>query len=120
MDFVLTQQQSDVRELAERVCANFGDEYWAKKDQSAEFPEEFYRAVADAGLLGIAIPQEYGGSGLGITEAAVLMQTISESGACMNGASAVHMNIFGLNPVVVFGTDEQKKRMLPPLIQGEH
>ena len=104
----------------ERLCADFPDEYWARKDQSAEFPEEFYRAVADAGLLGIAMPGEYGGSGLGISEAAVLMQAISESGACMSGASSVHMNIFGLNPVVVFGTAEQKKRMLPPLIRGEH
>jgi len=120
MDFMLTQQQSEVRELAERLCADFKEDYWVKKDQSAEFPEEFYRAVAGAGLLGIAMPEDYGGSGLGIAEAAVLMQTISESGACMSGASSVHMNIFGLNPVVVFGTEEQKKRMLPPLIRGEH
>ncbi len=120
MHLMLTPQQLEVRALAERLCADFPDEYWARKDQSAEFPEEFYRAVADAGLLGIAMPEEYGGSGLGISEAAVLMQAISESGACMSGASSVHMNIFGLNPVVVFGTDEQKKRMLPPLIRGEH
>jgi acyl-CoA dehydrogenase len=120
MHSILTPQQLEVRALAERLCADFPDEYWARKDQSAEFPEEFYRAVADAGLLGIAMPEEYGGSGLGISEAAVLMQAISESGACMSGASSVHMNIFGLNPVVVFGTAEQKKRMLPPLIRGEH
>ena len=120
MHLMLTPQQLEVRALAERLCADFPDEYWARKDQSAEFPEEFYRAVADAGLLGIAMPGEYGGSGLGISEAAVLMQAISELGACMSGASSVHMNIFGLNPVVVFGTDEQKKRMLPPLIRGEH
>lgn len=119
MDFTLTQQQRDVRELAERLCADFSDDYWAKKDQSAEFPEEFYRSVAKAGLLGIAMPEKCGGSGLGISEAAILMQTIAESGACMSGASSVHMNIFGLNPVVVFGTDEQKRRMLLPLIKGE-
>jgi acyl-CoA dehydrogenase len=117
---MLTQQQTEVRELAERLCADFSDNYWAGKDRSAEFPEEFYCAVAKAGLLGVAMPEDYGGSGLGISEAAVLMQTISESGACMSGASSVHMNIFGLNPVVVFGTGEQKKRMLPPLIRGEH
>lgn len=120
MDFSFSTQQRDVRELAERLCRTFDDSYWAVKDQSGEFPEEFYRAVADAGLLGIAMPEQYGGSGLGITEAAVLMQTIAESGACMTGASSVHMNIFGLNPVVVFGTVEQKQRMLPPLIRGEH
>lgn len=120
MHHSLTPQQRDVRDLAERLCASFEESYWAEKDQSAEFPEEFYRAVADAGLLGIAMPEAYGGSGLGISDAAVLMQTISQSGACMSGASSVHMNIFGLNPVVVFGIEEQKQRMLPPLIRGEH
>ncbi len=120
MDFSLSSQQLDVRELAERLCSRFGDDYWLEKDRRAEFPEEFYRAVADAGLLGIAMPETCGGAGLGIAEAAVLMQTIAESGACMSGASAVHMNIFGLNPVVVFGTEEQKARMLPPLIRGQH
>lgn len=120
MDFLVTQQQRDVRDLAERICDAFDESYWLAKDETGEFPEEFYRAVADAGLLGIAMPEEYGGSGLGIAEAAVLMQTIAESGACMSGASSIHMNIFGLNPVVVFGSDEQRRRMLPPLIRGEH
>src|SRR3974377_980873 len=120
MDFLVTQQQQDVRDLAEHICDALDESYWLAKDESVEFPEEFYRAVADAGLLGIAMPEEYGGSGLGIAEAAVLMQTIAESGACMSGASSIHMNIFGLNPVVVFGSDEQRRRMLPPLIRGEH
>jgi acyl-CoA dehydrogenase len=120
MDFSMTPRQRDVRALAERLCARFDDAYWLERDRRAEFPEAFYRAVADAGLLGIAMPEAYGGSGLGIAEAAVLMGTIAESGACMSGASAVHMNIFGLNPVVVFGSDVQKARMLPPLIRGEH
>jgi acyl-CoA dehydrogenase len=120
MDFSLTPRQQEVRALAERLCSRFDDAYWLEHDRRAEFPESFYRAVADAGLLGIAMPEAYGGSGLGIAEAAVLMGAIAESGACMSGASSVHMNIFGLNPVVVFGSDEQKKRMLPPLIRGEH
>ena len=120
MDFLVTQQQRDVRDLAEHICDAFDESYWLAKDESGQFPEEFYRAVADAGLLGIAMPEEYGGSGLGIAEAAVLMQTIAESGACMSGASSIHMNIFGLNPVVVFGSDAQRRRMLPPLIRGEH
>jgi acyl-CoA dehydrogenase len=120
MTYSLTPQQIEVRELAERVCKRFDDEFWMELDQSARFPDEFHRAVADAGLLGIAMPAEFGGSGLGISEAAVLMQTIAESGACMSGASAVHLNIFGLNPVVVFGNVEQKARMLIPLIRGEH
>lgn len=115
----LTERQVEIRELATRVCAPFDESYWTERDRSAAFPEEFYRAVADAGLLGVAMPEKYGGCGLGISEAAILMQAIAESGACMSGASAVHMNIFGLNPVVVFGTEEQKQRMLPPLIRGE-
>ncbi len=103
----------------EKACRQFGDEYWLRKDTEGEFPHEFYRAIAEGGWLGIAMPPEHGGAGLGITEAAIMMRTISESGAGMSGASSVHMNIFGLQPVVVFGTEEQKTRMLPPLIRGE-
>ena len=119
MDFSLSPDQVATRELVEKVCAAFDDGYWLARDASATFPEEFYRAVAAAGLLGIAMPEAYGGSGLGIAEAAIMMQAIAESGAGMGGASAVHMNIFGLNPVVVFGTEAQKRRMLPPLIRGD-
>jgi len=120
MDFSLTPHQQQIRESVKKLCAQFDDGYWLAKDQSGEFPEEFYKAVAGAGWLGIAMPEEYGGAGLGITEAAIMMQTIAESGAAMSGASAVHMNIFSLQPVVVSGTDAQKARMLPPLIRGEH
>lgn len=119
MDFSLTPEQADIREQILRLCAGFGDEYWLRKEREATFPEEFHRAVAEGGWLGIAMPQAYGGAGLGITEAAVMMQAVAESGACMSGASAIHMNIFGLNPVVVFGTEAQKQRALPPLIAGQ-
>lgn len=118
MDFGLSPEQEAIREAIERICARFPDEYWLKKDKEGGFPSELHQALAKDGWLGIAMPEEYGGSGLGITEAAVMMQAISESGAGFSGASAVHMNIFGLNPVVVFGTPEQKKRMLPGLIAG--
>jgi acyl-CoA dehydrogenase len=118
MSFGLTSDQEAVKQQVERLCAPFDDAYWHRQDASAAFPEEFYRAVARGGWLGIAMPEAFGGSGLGISEAAVMMRAISESGAGMSGASAVHMNIFGLQPVVVFGTEEQKRRMLPPLIQG--
>lgn len=109
----------EIQANIERICQNFGDEYWLHKDQQGSFPHEFHRAIADGGWLGIAMPEEFGGSGLGITEAAIMMRAISQSGAGMSGASAVHMNIFGLQPVVVFGTAEQQARMLPPLIQGQ-
>src|SRR4029077_4718128 len=84
-----------------------------------EFPHEFHRAMAEGGWLGIAMPEGFGGSGLGINEAAIVMQAVAQSGAGFSGPSAVHMNIFGLNPVVVFGNEEQKRRFLPPLIAGK-
>jgi acyl-CoA dehydrogenase len=119
MDFSLSAEQEAIRAAVEKICARFGDDYWLAKDRDGGFPDDFHRAFADAGWLGVCIPQEYGGSGLGVTEAALMMQTIAESGAGLSGASALHMNIFGLNPVVVFGSDEQKKRMLPPLMAGD-
>jgi acyl-CoA dehydrogenase len=118
MDFELSAEQAQIREEVLRQCARFDETYWLEHDRSAVFPEEFYAAMAAGNWLGIAMPEEYGGAGLGITEAAIMMQAVAESGACMSGASAIHINIFGLNPVVVSGTEEQKRRMLPPLIQG--
>jgi acyl-CoA dehydrogenase len=119
MDFAFTPEQERIREAVTKLCAQFGDEYWLKKDREGGFPTEVHQALANDGWLGIAMPEEYGGAGLGITEAAIMMQAISESGGGFSGASAVHMNIFGLNPVVVFGTADQKKRMLPGLIAGK-
>jgi acyl-CoA dehydrogenase len=119
MDFSFTAEQLAIRDAVARLCDRFGERYWLEHDRSGEFPADFHRAIAQAGWLGIAMPEAYGGAGLGITEAALMMQTVSESGAGFSGASAVHMNIFGLNPVVVFGRDEQKRRWLPPLIRGE-
>ena len=118
MDFTETPEIEALREAVARICARFGDDYWLERDRHGGFPVELHQALAADGWLGICIPEAYGGAGLGITEAAVMMQAISESGAGMSGASAVHMNIFGLNPVVVFGTEEQKRRMLPPLVEG--
>jgi acyl-CoA dehydrogenase len=118
MDFSLSPEQERIREAIAKLCERFDDDYWLEHDRSGEFPDGLYQACARDGWLGIAMPEAYGGAGLGITEAAVMMQAIAESGAGFSGCSTVHMNIFGLNPVVVFGTEEQKKRMLPPLIQG--
>lgn len=118
MDFALTESQESIREAVAKICANFDDAYWLAKDRDGGFPFEFYDAIAEAGWLGICIPEEYGGAGLGIMDAALMMRTISESGGGMTAASAIHMNVFGLNPVVVFGTDEQRKRMLPGIVEG--
>jgi acyl-CoA dehydrogenase len=118
MDFRLSADQEAIRDAISGICKRFGDDYWLKRDKEGGFPEDFYAAFAEAGWLGICIPEAYGGSGLGITEAAIMMRTIAESGAGMSGASCLHINIFGLNPVLVHGTEEQKQRMLPPMVQG--
>ncbi|TAL90193.1 MAG: acyl-CoA dehydrogenase [Candidimonas sp.] len=118
MDFSFTPEQDAIRAAIAKICEQFDDQYWLEKDRDGGFPHDLHQALARDGWLGICIPEQYGGAGLGITEAAIMMQTISQSGAGLTGASAVHMNIFGLNPVVQFGSEEQKRRMLPPLVQG--
>jgi acyl-CoA dehydrogenase len=118
MDFALSEQQEAIRDAIARICARFGDDYWLAHDREGGFPHEFHAALAADGWLGICMPEAYGGAGLGVSEAAIMMGTIAESGAGLSGASAVHMNIFGLYPVVVVGTEEQKRRMLPPIAAG--
>ena len=119
MDFALTSNQEAIRDAIQKICDGFDDGYWLKKDKEGGFPSDFHKAIADAGWLGICMPESVGGAGLGIMDAAIMMRTISESGAGLSGASAIHMNVFGLNPVVVFGNDAQRERMLPPIITGK-
>jgi acyl-CoA dehydrogenase len=114
----LTAAQRELKEQVERICARFDAAYWAKADETGDFPESFVAAMAAGGWLGVAMPEDVGGAGLGLTEASILMQTVTESGAGFTGASAIHINIFGPNPIVKFGTSEQRKRFLPPLIAG--
>lgn len=118
MDFSFTPDQQNIRDAILKLCTQFPDDYWLEQDNKAEFPEDFYRSLADAGWLGIAMPERFGGSGLGITEAAIMMQAIAESGAGMSGASAVHINIFGLEPLIQFGTEEQQQRAIPSIVSG--
>ena len=118
MNFEFSEQQLSIQEAVSRICRNFDDDYWLARDTDGHFPEEFVHAITEGGWLGIAMPEEFGGSGLGVSEALILAHTIARSGAGMSGASAVHLNLFGPNPIVVFGTNEQKSRFLPPLIQG--
>jgi acyl-CoA dehydrogenase len=119
MDFALTADQQNIREAIFKHCSRFPDEYWLKHDQEGVFPNEFYQSLVESGWLGIAMPSEYGGSGLGITEAAVMMQAIAESGAGMSGASSVHIPVFSVQPVVLFGSAEQKQRILPNVVSGK-
>ncbi|OWU85892.1 acyl-CoA dehydrogenase [Oceanicola sp. 22II-s10i] len=118
MDFALTEDQEAIKAAIERICANFGDDYWLERDRKGGFPTDFYDALAREGWLGICTAEAQGGAGLGVTEAAIMMRTIAESGAGLSGASAVHINIFGLKPVDVFGTEDQKARMIRPMAEG--
>jgi acyl-CoA dehydrogenase len=119
MNFAYTEQQESIRAAIEKVCARFDDRYWFERDHDGRFPHEFHRALADDGWLGVCIDERYGGAGLGVSEAAVMMQAIARCGGGMSAASSVHINVFGLNPVAVFGNDEQRRRMLPAIARGE-
>lgn len=108
-----------IREGVRAVCAPFGDEYWLERDDSGEFPREFHRAMADAGWLGITMPEEYGGSGLGVTEAMTMIREVASCGGGFAASSTIHINLFGPHPIVVKGTPEQKARWVPQLVSGE-
>jgi acyl-CoA dehydrogenase len=109
----------EIREAVRALCKAFPDEYWMQHDDSHEFPWEFYDAVKDAGWLGLTIPEEYGGGGLGVTEAALVEYEIAASGAGMGGCSAVHIGIFGFHPVIEHGSESLKQRFLPQAASGE-
>lgn len=117
--FWLTDEQQAIRDSVERLCARFDAAYWRRTDESGVFPEAFVSAMAEAGWLGVAMPAELGGAGLGLTEAAIVMQTVAESGAGFSGASAMHLNIFGLMPVVKFGTPALREKAIPRIIAGQ-
>ena len=117
--FWLTEEQEAIRDGVAKVCAGFDDDYWRRTDETGHFPEEFVAAIAEGGWLGVAMPESVGGAGLGLTEAAIMMQTVAQSGAGFSGASAIHLNIFGPMPIVKFGAQDQRDRHLPRLISGQ-
>jgi acyl-CoA dehydrogenase len=119
MDFALTEEQRAIQDGIGQVLSDFGDEYWLEKDRNGGFPEEFYRAMAEGGWLGVSFPEEVGGANLGIVSATVMMRAIASSAGAMQAASAIHMNVFGPKAIAVFGTNEQKQRWLPPIIKGK-
>lgn len=119
MDFALTEDQETIRAAVADLARGFGDDYWLEKDAAHEFPTEFYDAMAAGGWLGITIPEEYGGHGLGITEASLVLEEVARSGGGMNAASSIHMSIFGMHPVVVHGSDELKRATLPRIATGD-
>jgi len=119
MSFDPTPEQQAICEAVKDLCSRFPESYWRERDTDGVFPHDFYNAMGEAGWLGLAIPEAYGGSGLGVQEAALMLKTVAESGACLSGCSSIHINIFGLMPVAVFGNEEQKRRMLPPMAKGQ-
>jgi acyl-CoA dehydrogenase len=119
VDFTLSEDQQTIQKAVAGLAARFDDQYWMEKDQAHEFPTEFYGAFAEGGWLGITTPEEYGGSGFGITEASLLLEEVAASGAGMNGASSIHMSIFGMHPVIVHGSDEMKRENLPRIASGD-
>ena len=118
MHFELTAEQQQLRAGARELARSFSDEYWAERDEKGEFPWEFYEAFAKSGWLGIAIPEQYGGGGLGIFEASLLLEEIAASGAGMNGCSTMHLSIFGLNTIVKHGSEELRQQILPAAADG--
>ncbi|MFV0317243.1 MAG: acyl-CoA dehydrogenase family protein, partial [Microthrixaceae bacterium] len=119
MDFTDDQDHDLIRNAIRELCAQYPDDYWADLDRTHTFPWEFYASMAQGGWIGIAIPEEYGGGGAGITEASIILEEVAASGACMNGASAIHLSIFGMHPVVRHGSDELKARYLPDVATGD-
>ncbi len=118
MDFGLSPEQDAIIDGVSAVCRRFGDDYWRSCDDEARFPRAFHQAMAEGGWLGITMPEEHGGAGLGVTEAALMMHTVARHGGAMAAASSIHINMFGPHPIVVHGTPEQKARWIPPLIAG--
>ena len=119
MDFETTSEHQLIRDAIGKICADFPDEYWSKCDSEHRFPWDFYNALAKDGWIGIAIPEAYGGSGRGITEASIVLEEIAASGAAMNGASGIHLSIFGMHPVVRHGAEAMKQKYLPQVASGD-
>ena len=113
------QEQLDVREAISKICSNYPDEYWAERDESGDYPLELHAALAKGGWIGIALPESLGGAGLGISEATMMLQTVSQSGAGIAGAQTIHANVYATQPISKFATDDQRKSMLTKLISGE-
>ncbi len=115
----IEETRAQIREGVRAVASRFDADYWLARDEDGEFPREYHRAMADAGWLGITMPEEYGGAGLGVTEAAIMMHEVASHGGGMAATSSVHINLFGPHPIVVHGTPEQKAAWIPGLIAGK-
>jgi len=118
MDFELTEDQATIRDAVRDLAGKFDDQYWREHDRDHAFPTEFYDTLATGGWLGITTPEEYGGHGFGITEASIILEEVARSGGGMNAASAIHLSIFGMHPVIKHGSEELKRATLPRIVDG--
>ncbi len=114
-----TPDRIALREAIQAICERFDDHYWGELDRTHTFPHEFAKAIAEGGWLGIAMPPEFGGAGLGVTEASIMMQVVGASAGFFAACSTIHINIFGMHSIVKHGTDEQRNKWLPPVIRGD-
>ena len=119
MDFEETDEQALIRDSIRKLCSRFPDDYWEEHDREGRFPDDFFDEVAAAGWIGIAMPEQYGGAGKGIQEAAIILEEVAASGAAMNGATPLHLSIFGMHPVVKHGSEAMREKYLPPVARGE-
>jgi alkylation response protein AidB-like acyl-CoA dehydrogenase len=119
MDFALTEQQELIRKEVASLARSFSLEYWLEKDRKAEFPWDWLKAFAAGGWLGTIVPEAYGGSGLGVTEACILLHEICAAGAGTSGASPIHFYMFPPTPIVKYGSEHLKRTYLPKLATGE-
>lgn len=119
MDFTETDEHRLIRQSIQKLCASYPDAYWEEKDREHEFPQDFFDDMAAAGWIGIAMPEQYGGAGKGIQEAAIVLEEVAASGAAMNGATSVHLSIFGMHPVVKHGSESMREKYLPPVAKGQ-
>jgi acyl-CoA dehydrogenase len=119
MDFEMNEEHEALASTVRAMCSKFPDEYWAERDERHEFPQEFFELFAQAGMIGLCIPEEYGGSGAGVTEAAILMGEIAASGGALNACTTIHVSLFGMLPVIKHGSEQMKARFLPAAARGE-
>tara|TARA_B100000686_G_scaffold352936_1_gene456589 strand:- start:191 stop:1357 length:1167 start_codon:yes stop_codon:yes gene_type:complete len=119
MDFIESEEQTLIRESVRKLCSGFSDDYWEEHDRFGRFPDDYFKSMAEAGWLGIAIPEKYGGAGKGLQEAAIVLEEVAASGAAMNGATPIHLSIFGMHPVVKHGSEAMREKYLPPVAQGK-
>ena len=119
MNFEETQEQTLIRESVRKLCSAYPDDYWERHDGEGVYPQDFFDEVASAGWIGIAMPEKYGGAGKGIQEAAIVLEEVAASGAAMNGATPLHLSIFGMHPVVKHGSDAMREKYLPAVARGE-